>query len=221
MPHLISTTRWQFQLANRKCSVDDRKPEPAMLAMYMIWPHGRSAPVVPQVPAAYSLFTIASEDIDKMRPVIEMDGPLTDSGWSWFRDAVVPDGGFVIQERASSAWVGTISAVHNPAATRFYFPGGGELGYLVVAPEHRRRGLGGALIAAAVRRLQQGGYRHIFLGVQSVRLPAIHAYLRAGFQPLIHTQELVPRWRSVFAELALDANETEWPTRLGDVSLSS
>jgi mycothiol synthase len=51
---------------------------------------------------------------------------------------------FVIQERGSSAWVGTISAVHNPSATRFYFPGNGELGYLVVAPEYRRRGLGSA-----------------------------------------------------------------------------
>src|SRR5262249_15721732 len=84
-----------------------------------------------------------------------------------FRDAVVPDGMFVIQERASSAWVGTISAVHNPAATRFYFPGGGELGYLLVAPEHRRRGLGAALITAALRRLHHSGYRHICLGCRA------------------------------------------------------
>src|SRR6516164_2910303 len=93
----------------------------------------------------------------------------------------------------------SISAVHNPAATRFYFPGGGELGYLVVAPEHRQRGLGAALVTAALRRLHQGGYRHIFLGVQSWRLPAIRSYLRVGFQPFIHAPELVPRWESVFA----------------------
>src|SRR5215470_2320662 len=155
-------------------------------AMYMLWPRRLSAPALPPIPAAYNLLAIASEEFDKARPVIEMDGPLSDGAWSWFRNSVVPDGMFVMEERASSTRVGTISGVHNPAATRFYFPGGGELGYLVVAPEHRRRGLGAVLIAAAVRRLLQGGYRNIFLGVQSRRLPAIRSYLTAGFQPFIH-----------------------------------
>src|SRR5215469_11638926 len=194
--------------------LEERIAESAAPAMYMLWPDGRSAPSLRAVPVAYSLTTIASEDIDKARLVIEIDGPLSDSAWSQFRDAVVPDGMFVIQERGASAWVGTISAVHNPAATRFYFPGGGEVGYLFVAPEHRRQGLGTALIAAAVRRLCQGGYRHIFLGVQSWRLPAIRAYLSAGFQPFIHSAELLPRWRSVFAALGREARDGEWPTKL-------
>jgi len=194
--------------------VEERIAESAAPAMYMLWPDGRSAPSLPAVPVAYSLTTIASEDIDKARRVIEIDGSLSDSAWSQFRDAVVPDGIFVIRERASSAWVGTISAVHNPAASRFYFPGGGELGYLLVAPEHRRQGLGAALTAAAVRRLRQGGYRHIFLGVQSWRLPAIRCYLRIGFQPFIHAPELITRWRLVFVALGLEAQDTKWPTAL-------
>jgi mycothiol synthase len=184
-------------------------------AMYMLWPHGRALPDVPPIPVAYSLSVVQSENIDIARPIIETDGLLSDSGWSRFRDAVVPDGMFVIQERASAAWVGAISAVHNPVATRFYFPGGGELGYLVVAPEHRRRGLGAALITAALRRLHRGGYRHIFLGVQSWRLPAIRSYLGLGFQPFIHAPELVPRWESVFAALGREVHYTEWPTKLG------
>jgi mycothiol synthase len=193
--------------------------EDAAAAMYMLWPEGRATPVVPPISVDYSLFALASEDIDKARPIIEIDGPLRDSAWNQFRDAVVPDGIFVIQERASSAWVGAISAIHNPAATRFYFPGGGEGGYLVVEPEHRRRGLGGALITAAVRRLDQGGYHHIFLGVQSWRLPAIRSYLSVGFQPFIHASDLVMRWRSVFAALGQEAQETDWPTRLVRLSV--
>jgi mycothiol synthase len=192
----------------------DQQMAKSLPAMYMLWPHGRSMPAVSPISAAYGLSMIASEDINKARPVVEMDGPLSDSAWDRFRSSVVPDGMFVIQERTSSAWVGTISAVHNPAATRIYFPAGGELGYLVVAPEHRQRGLGTALIAAALRRLHQGGYRHIFLGVQSWRLPAIRCYLRAGFAPFIHAPELAPRWRSVFAVLGREAHETEWPTSL-------
>src|SRR5215472_7580835 len=195
-------------------AANDQAPENAAPAMYMLWPDGRPVPAIPAIPAPYSLSTVVSEDIDDVRPVIEVDGPLSDSGWSQFRDAVVPDGMFVIQEGPSSARAGTISAVHNPAATRFYFPGGGELGYLFVAPEHRRKGLGVALIVAAVRRLHQGGYRHVFLGVQSWRLPAIRAYLRTGFRPLIHTPELLPRWRSVFAAMGRGAPEAEWPTCL-------
>jgi ribosomal protein S18 acetylase RimI-like enzyme len=171
-------------------------------------------PPIPPIPDAYSLCTVGSEDIDHARPIIETDGTVSDPGWRQFRDAVVPDGLFVVQERASSAWIGAIAAVHNPAATRFYFPGGGELGYLVVAPEHRQRGLGTALIVTVLRRLHRGGYRHIFLGVQSWRLPAIRCYLRAGFRPFLHTPELRPRWESVFAALGLETDDKEWPTRL-------
>lgn len=193
MPNFIHTAA---VLANVRMAENNE------LAMYMLWPLGRPSPALPPIPTAYSLSTVASEDIDKARSVVEMDGPLSDDAWSWFRNSITPDGLFVIEERTSSTWVGTISAIHNPAATRFYFPGGGELGYLVVATEHRRRGLGAALIAAAVRRLHQGGYRHVFLGVQSWRLPAIQSYLSAGFQPFIHSPELLLRWRSVFAALA-------------------
>jgi GNAT superfamily N-acetyltransferase len=171
-------------------------------------------PAIPSIPTGYNLSVIASEDIDKARGVVEIEGLLGESEWNRYRNGVVPDGTFVIEERVSSALVGVISAHHNPAATRFYFPGGGELGYLVVAPEHRQRGLGAVLIAAAVRRLHRGGYRHIFLGVQSWRLPAIQAYLRVGFQPFIHASELIPRWQSVFAALGWEVREDEWPTSL-------
>jgi mycothiol synthase len=184
--------------------------------MYMLWPHQHPLPDVPSLPPAYRLCTIASERLDEARALTETDGAVSDSEWRRFCDSVVPDGLFVVVESASSAWVGSIAAVHNPAATRFYFPGGGELGYLVVVTDHRRRGLGAALVAAAVRRLRQGGYRHIFLGVQDWRLPAIRSYLRAGFQPFIHAPGLAERWRSVFAALGREPREMEWPTSLPD-----
>jgi mycothiol synthase len=182
--------------------------------MYMLWPLERGLPAVGSLPPAYRLCTVANERIDEARAAVEIDGTLSDSEWRRFGDSVVPDGLFAVLERASSAWVGCIGAAHNPAATRFYFPGGGELGYLVVAPDHRRQGLGVALIATAVRRLLQGGYRHIFLGVQEWRLPAIRAYLRVGFQPFIHAPGLAERWRSVFAALGREPRELDWPTGL-------
>jgi mycothiol synthase len=185
-------------------------------AMYMLWPHGRSLPDVPAVPPAYRICALADERLDDARAVIETDGAMNDSQWGRFRDAVVPQGLFVVEECGSSAWVGSISAVHNPAATRFYFPGGGQLGYLVVLPEHRQRGLGAALVATGVKRLWHGGYRHIFVGVQGWRLPAIRSYLRIGFQPFNHAPGLAERWRAVFAALGREPRESEWPTHLPD-----
>ncbi|HLK63428.1 MAG TPA: GNAT family N-acetyltransferase [Bryobacteraceae bacterium] len=180
----------------------------------MLWPNQHPLPEVPSVSPPYRLCAIASERVDQARSIVEADGALTDREWRRYCDSLLPDGLFAVLDCDSSQWVACIGAAHNPAATRFYFPGGGELGYLVVSPAHRRRGLGSALVAAAVRRLRQGGYRHIFLGVQGWRLPAVRLYLRAGFKPLIHAPGLAERWRSVFAALGRQPSESEWPTGL-------
>jgi GNAT superfamily N-acetyltransferase len=183
-------------------------------AMYMLWPQERPAPQNAPLPPAYIIRSIANEEIDRARPVVELDGALSNIQWSNFRDRVVPDGLFTIECRETSTYVGTISALHNPAATRFYFPGGGELGYLVVAPGHRSQGLGGVLVCAAVQRLLQAGYRHVFLGVQGWRLSAIRCYLKAGFRPFLHTADLSPRWKAIFHTLGLEADEASWPALL-------
>jgi GNAT superfamily N-acetyltransferase len=179
-------------------------------ALYML-----HSPALPNLdnppPPGYCLRALASEFFDSARPVVEQDGTLTDAQWRDFRDRIVPDGLFLAE---CGGAIGTVSAVHNPAATRFYFPGGGEVGYLFVAPDHRERGVGAALVAAAVHRLCRGGYRHVFVGVQGWRLPAIRCYLRVGFRPFIHAPELTERWRSIFATLGREADEADWPCRL-------
>jgi GNAT superfamily N-acetyltransferase len=183
-------------------------------AMYMLWTHTQEARGPAPLPPGYVMRPIPSEEIDRARPVVEIDGVLTDSQWNGFRDRIVPDGLFTIEHQPTSADVGTISALHNPAATRFYFPGGGELGYLVVARDHRRQGLGSALVRTAVQRLHEAGYRHIFVGVQGWRLPAVRCYFRAGFRPFLHAPELAPRWKAIFRTFDLDADEAGWPEQL-------
>jgi ribosomal protein S18 acetylase RimI-like enzyme len=183
-------------------------------AMYMLWPHDRPTPQVPTLAAGFRLRILAPEHLDQARQTVEIDGALSHTQWSRFRDQILPDGLFVVEEQQSSTWVGTVSAIHNPDATRFYFPGGGELGYLVVAPQHRNRGLGSALVYAAVERLRRGGYHHIFLGVQGWRLAAIRCYVHAGLQPFLHNPELGLRWKAIFQVLGLEADEAAWPTRL-------
>ena len=119
----------------------------------------------------------------------------------------------------SGEFVGTASAIHNPAGSRFHFPAGGELGYFVVAATHRGQGLGSALICAVIDRFRKAGYQHIWLGVQGWRLPAISLYLRHGFRPFLHppnADQLERRWRRILAklesDLSLDACPRELPS---------
>jgi mycothiol synthase len=74
--------------------------------------------------------------------------------------------------------------------------------------------LGRAVVALAVGRLLAAGYRHIFVGVQGWRLPAVRCYLRLGFVPLVHDEALLPRWRRVCDQCGWVAGEGEWPTSL-------
>lgn len=50
-----------------------------------------------------------------------------------------------------------------------------------VAPEHRNRGVGRALMGHAVDFARECGAGHVWLEVTNVNAPAIHAYRRMGF----------------------------------------
>lgn len=50
-----------------------------------------------------------------------------------------------------------------------------------VAPEHRGRGVGRALMGLAVEFARERGAGHLWLEVTNVNAPAIHAYRRMGF----------------------------------------
>ncbi|MGW3465979.1 GNAT family N-acetyltransferase, partial [Streptomyces olivaceoviridis] len=50
-----------------------------------------------------------------------------------------------------------------------------------VAPEHRGRGVGRALMRLAVEFARERGAGHLWLEVTNINAPAIHAYRRMGF----------------------------------------
>jgi mycothiol synthase len=170
---------------------------------YLVWPEGLRPPDV-EVPGRYALRTsrLSGSDRDAVETLLDAAG-WDDADVEWFRDRVLPKGGFVAIQRATNAVVGTCAAIHNPDAGAHHFPFGGELAYLAVDPEHRRRGLGRALSAAATRRLLEAGYESIRVGVAPDRLPALALYLNAGFTPYLLDDEDVGRWRDVFDRLGL------------------
>ena len=188
-------------------------------AMYMVWPIDR-LPTAPEItiPGEYILRTCSESDLAAVRTLINADGPVPDAAWDEFRDRIVPDGAFLITQRGSGQPVATATALHNPRATRYYFAFGGQVGYVTVDPAHRGHGLGRAVVAAVVARLIRAGYRHIFVGVQGWRLPAVKCYLGLGFVPLLHDEKLLPRWRRVCEQVGWPARENEWPRSLAAVA---
>jgi len=198
--------------------IDERQ----LPAMYMVWPLSR-LPAAPAVaaPAGYITRSCLESELSALRTLLESDGPIADKAWEFFVDRIVPGGAYLVAHAESSKLVGTASAVHNPRATRHYFPFGGEVGYVIVDRGHRRKGLGRAVVARVVARLIEVGYSHIFVGVQGWRLPAVKCYLSLGFVPLIHDDSLIPRWRRICEQVGSAASESEWPKSLESAAESA
>jgi mycothiol synthase len=186
--------------------------------MYMVWPlNRRPAAPDPAIPDGYLVRACLDSDWSVLRAQIDAEGPITDKEWESFIDRIVPSGAFLGFHAGSGRAVATASALHNPRATRYYFPFGGQVGYVSVDPLYRRKGLGQVVVARVVARLIEAGYRHIFLGVQGWRLPAIRCYLRLGFVPFLHHEDLLPRWLRVCEQIGWAVQEREWPQSLSAV----
>jgi mycothiol synthase len=187
--------------------IDERQ----LPAMYMVWPLNRLPAPMVAVPAGYVVRRCLESDMTTVRTLIDAEGPINDKAWDFLVDRIVPGGAFLISHAETGKPVATACAVHNPRATRYYFPFGGEVGYVTVDARHQRKGLGRAVVALVVSRLIEVGYHHVFVGVQGWRLPAIKCYLSLGFVPLVHDDELLPRWRRLCEQIGWAVKESEWP----------
>ena len=180
--------------------------------LYLLWP--RQTRDVPEalVPEGYNLRVYRDGDALQFLDLQSKDGePMNDHQWRHYLDALLPNGLFLVTHVKSTRLVGTAGAIHNPNPGRYYFPFGGELGYLIVAPDHRRLGLGRAVCAAVVKRLLSAGYENIRVCVQEHRLAAIGTYLRLGFEPFLHSAQVKERWRRVYEAMNLEFTPKSWP----------
>jgi predicted dehydrogenase/GNAT superfamily N-acetyltransferase len=169
--------------------------------LQMIWPIGRlESPPAPKVPPGYELRCWRCDDEAGYIALMTAAGF---SGWDHDRIAgtlrtVLPGGFFVIEHKASGKIVATAMATHNPIEGHPY---GGELGWVAADPEHKGKGLGMAVTAAATARLIRGGYTDIFLRTDDWRLPALKIYLQLGYEPLHFREGMQQRWQEVYGKL--------------------
>ena len=77
-----------------------------------------------------------------------------------------------------------------------------ELGWVVVDPRHRARGLGLLVCRAVLEFVGRLGYDHAYLLTDDFRLPAIRTYLRLGFESVMADPGHPARWAAIRRQLA-------------------
>ncbi len=124
------------------------------------------------------------------------------------QERTLEGGFFVVEHLASGELVSSCQAWRGGIMPRH--PEAGQMGWLVTDPSHTGKGLGTVVAASATNRLAAEGYRRPCLGTEDFRVPAISIYLKLGWRPYIYREDLVPRWRAVFARLGreFEAEET-------------
>lgn len=177
----------------------------------MVWPERLlSAPPSVSVSEGYALRIYAPGDDNGFFELMDRAGF---PGWnppilqSWLQK-VLPGGFYFAVERNGETLAATAMACHNPSPLH---PFGGTLSCVAVAPEHRGRGLGRTVSAAATRRLLNGGYTDIYMETDDWRLPAISIYLKMGWVPFLFQPDMPGRWRAVSEKLAWPYSTDSWP----------
>ena len=136
--------------------------------------------------------------------------------------------GFAESEQWSErSWQGELLAAHRRILiARSYEPVGvvsfgvvGELAdlhRLVVAPAHRRQGIGTELVSAGLAAVRRAGAQAVILEVEYSNEPAIALYQRLGFEQLTVRDDYYGPGRPA---LILKLYELgSWPGRLGKVA---
>lgn len=176
---------------------------PAPAQLQMIWPRRLSvAPSAPVLPTGYALRTFRKGDQAAYVRLMRRAGFET---WSEDKAQGVlstmhQDGLFFVVHEASGDLAATAAAQSRPNA---WHPTGGELGWVGGDPEHRGKGLGAVVCAAATRRLLAADHGSLYLQTDDHRLPAIRIYLRLGWVPFLYHPDMAGRWFDVCAALGV------------------
>lgn len=170
--------------------------------LHMVWPRNRlhERPTW-SLPAGYTLRNWREGDGEAYTRLARDAGFRT-----WMLEHILqeslPQGLFFILEERGGRIVASAVARHQPTQLH---PLGGELAWVAVDSDHRGRGLGFAVSAAATKRLLDAGYSDVYLKTDDHRLAALKLYLRLGYIPFVYAPGMDERWRVVWAAL-------QWPS---------
>lgn len=191
--------------------------------LQMIWPAARRAdPPAADPPPGYSLRAFQpgdeQDDAHGFYELIDLAGfgDWNENSITPWLQRILPDGWMCVFHTASRRVVANALALHD--ASREH-PFGGEVGWVTAHPDHRGRGLGGVVSAAATARLLQAGYRDVHLYTEDYRPAAIRTYLKLGYVPFWSRfgapeggdePQMLDRWRTLCAQVNWPYTPQAW-----------
>lgn len=82
-------------------------------------------------------------------------------------------------------------------------PGTATLHAVCTDPAHRGKGLGKIITGAVMKNALDRGLSTVYLTTDDFRIPAIRAYLKMEFLPVIFSEDQRTRWKKIFEELQI------------------
>jgi O-antigen/teichoic acid export membrane protein/GNAT superfamily N-acetyltransferase len=121
----------------------------------------------------------------------------------WARDFSDPTRADVLALTYNGAIVGTAGVKWEPGRRA------GLVTWVGVRAEYQGHGLSKPLVAGCLNKSVAVGLKTVYLMTDDHRLPAIKAYLGAGFQPCLKSQDWThrPRWRTILRALRIGVHD--------------
>ncbi|MFK8113532.1 MAG: GNAT family N-acetyltransferase [Rubripirellula sp.] len=184
--------------------------EPEKPQLKMVWSPANLTDILERaVPAGYRLQQCTEQAESSFVAL------MADCGWefdqerlNYCRSRLLPDGWFAITESDSSTIVASAMSLHNYTGRSTF---AGTLGWVGCLREHRGRGLGAVVVAAATARLLERGYHHVELYTEYFREPAIATYFRLGYVPYLYNADVEQLWQEVCEGIQQPFTPEDWP----------
>ncbi|MBI2505419.1 MAG: GNAT family N-acetyltransferase [Candidatus Latescibacteria bacterium] len=154
-------------------------------------------PAVEGVPAGYQLRPFQAGDEPGWMELLNANGELGE--WSLERIAGILGGG--LKNQFFAVCGGQLTACAGVHDTQLEGAEYWEIGWVASHPQHRGKGLGVQVTAAALGAALELPRRPIVLRTDDFRLPAIKVYLKLGFVPLLDHPSYPERWRLIHSRL--------------------
>ena len=89
------------------------------------------------------------------------------------------------------------------SAESFTEEGTGQFGWLLSNPDYRGRGLGRPISIATMQALKEEGFRRFVIFTDDFRVPALRIYLKLGWHPVYHAEDMEARWKAIGEKLGI------------------
>jgi len=143
-------------------------------------PHLHGLPELQPLPTNYSLRRL---DVPDEAPLAQLLSLVFEEVWDEKRVQNELTRAAGVRACYGAFWRGKLVATTSSQQRQGYPTDAGFLHWVATHPEHRRKGLGAALVKHVLEDFQERDYQTAWLVTQPTRTAAIRSYLKFGFTP--------------------------------------